>query len=180
MESRIPTREMCNQDDPRTAFKWAFVAWPLTETQPFTPPPDIAEEWSQRLWELGFRHHPDLQSKRIAAPHRGQQHPLNNSSVVVDVDAPDPEPVIIPDMTDLTAHEQAVVAEQLYQTGVLKRQAPPRDTATVVNDFNPGDHSPSTVNGYLMAADEATRRRVLAAEMTGKRRDQILRKWKGQ
>lgn len=181
-ESRIPTAESCDQTDPRTVFKWAFVAWPFTKDQPFTPPSDLAEEWSQRLWELGFRHDPDAQTKKIRPPHRGQQHPLNNTSHVVDVDEPEPDPVVIPDMSGYTAHEQVVVAEQLYQNGILRRQAPEVDKAEVIGgpQFNPSEHSPSTVNGYLMGQPAHERRRVLAAEMCGKKRDQILRKWKGQ
>lgn len=145
-----------------------------------TPTSDIAEEWSQRLWDLGFRHDPDAQTKKIRPPHRGQQHPLNNTSHVVDIDEPDPAPVVIPDMSRHTPHEQVVVAEQLYQNGILQRQAPEVDKASIAPTFNPSEHSPSTVNGYLMGQPDHERRRVLALEMTGKHRDQILRKWKGQ
>lgn len=178
--SRIPSRDNCDQADPRTAFKWAFVAWPFTKDQPFTPPSDLAEEWSQRLWDLGFRHDPDAQTKKIMPPHRGQQHPLNNTSYVVDKDEPDPAPMSIPNMEAHTVHEQAHVGEQLYRNGIWKRPEPEIDKASVAPTFNPGEHSPSTVHGYLMGQPEGERARVLALEMTGKCRDNILRKWKGQ
>lgn len=197
---RLPLQSICNQDDPKQAHQWVFVELPFAENQPYTPDVRLLPQWSQRLDDAGYRHvdqiraladengmiHVDqlpAQRMRFRPPHRGQQHTLNMSGVWVGVDDPDPEPVTIPDMELHTPHEQAVVAEQLYHTGVLKRPVPEPDKATVGRaPFNPSEHTPSSVNTYLeYCADDAERRRVLAAEMTGKKRQQILRnpKWKG-
>lgn len=182
-QSRIPTRDSCNQDDPRTAFKWAFVDWPFTAKQGFTPPSDLAEDWSQRLWDLGFRHDPDAQVKKLIPPHRGQQHPLNNTSRWVGMDEPEPDPVVIPDVSSAvrTRHEQEVIKEQLEYDGVIPRQVPQVDKASLAPTFQPADHAPGEVRGYLIGADDRERRRVLALEMTGKKRQQILNdpRWKG-
>jgi len=85
---------------------------------------------------------------------------------------------VIPDVSAYTPAEQSIIAAQLYETGLLTPPEPVIDKADVVLDFNPAEHSPSTVNGYLMAVSDAERRRVIALEMTGKARDQILRKWR--
>lgn len=197
---RLPLQSTCDQSDPRTAHQWLFVDLPFAENQPYTPDVRLLPDWSQRVNDAGYRHvdqiralaneegfiHVDQlpeQRKRYRPPHRGQQHYLN-TGVWVDMNAEDPEPVMIPDMERHTPHEQAVVAEQLYHTGVIKRQEPQPDKATVGKArpvFNPSDYSPSMVNGYLMGVDDTERRRVLAAEMTGKKRQQILRNplWKG-
>ncbi|CRY79892.1 hypothetical protein SAMN05421776_11752 [Nocardia farcinica] len=90
----------------------------------------------------------------------------------------------IPDPLAYTPHEQAVMAERLYHAGMLGDRVPkwdPDATASESNGepFNPSDHSVSTVNGYLMACSPAEARRVIAAEMVGKKRDGILRKNRG-
>ncbi|MDG3012139.1 DUF2744 domain-containing protein [Rhodococcus sp. D2-41] len=198
MGERLPTLETCDQDDPRQCFQWALVALPFGGAgQGFTMHPDTRELWSQRLVDLAFVHAPTIAQLadengmihvsqlpepklKFRAPYRGQQHTLNGSAAWVPVDDDDPSPVSIPNMDDYTPHEQEVVAEQLRYTGVVKDKPPVADVAAVAGArelFQPGDHSPSTVNGYLMAAGEQERRRVLAVEMTGKHRDQILRRW---
>lgn len=174
----IPTRESCDPDDPRDAFTWAFVSLPFAPNQTFSPPPQISPEWSQHFWDLGFRHHPDLQVKKFVPPHRGPQHPLNATARWADLNEPDLDPVVIPDVSAYTPAEQSVIAAQLYETGLLTAPEPAIDKAEVASTFNPADHSPSTVNGYLMAVSDAERRRVISLEMTDKARDQILRKWR--
>ncbi|WP_418345278.1 phage gene 29 protein family protein [Rhodococcus pyridinivorans] len=198
---RLPLQSTCDQSDPKTAHQWVFVELPFAENQPHTPDTRLLPLWSQRLDDAGYRHvdqiralanedgfiHVDQlpeQRKRFRPPHRGQQHVLNASGVWVDMNAKDPEPVAIPDPAEFTPHEQAVMRERMYHTGVLKRPEPAVDKASVGkarNLFNPSDYSPSMVNGYLMGVDDTERRRVLAAEMTGKKRQQILRNplWKG-
>ncbi|WP_280485349.1 phage gene 29 protein family protein [Nocardia cyriacigeorgica] len=176
---RLPTQDNCNPDDPKEAFQWAFVALPFEGSTPFIVQPEAREEWSEMFHKLGFRHHPELQTHKIRPPWRGQQHALNATMEVVPVDEPDPTPVVVPDMSQYTLHEQAFVREQLRH---LDRQgSDDTDKASVVQGelFNPSDHSVSFVLGYLMNASDAERRRVIAAEMTGKKRDGILRRYKG-
>ncbi|WP_418346233.1 phage gene 29 protein family protein [Rhodococcus pyridinivorans] len=197
---RLPLQLTCDQSDPTTAHQWLFVDLPFSENQPYTPDVRLLPAWSQRVSDAGYLHvdqiralanedgyiHVDQlpkQRKRYRPPRRGQQHYLNTGDWV-DMDAEDHEPVTIPDPALYTPHEQAVMAERMYHTGVLKRSEPEPDKASVGKArpvFRPGDHSPSTVNGYLMGVDDTERRRVLAEEMRGKKRQQILRnpQWKG-
>ncbi|WP_280430042.1 phage gene 29 protein family protein [Nocardia brasiliensis] len=176
----FPTLASCDQGKPEEAFQWAFVALPFEGSTPFLIQPEARPEWSQLFWDLGFRHHPELQTRKVRPPIRGGAHTLNPSVSVVDVNDPDPEEFTAPNMADYTAHEQAIVAEQLRHLQNQGDRPGPDDTAAVVGElFNPADHSVSYVLGYLHHATEYERRRVIASEMTGKRRDGIMRRYKG-
>lgn len=203
MGQYVPTRDNCDQSDPRKKFQWVFVAWPFVAGQTFTPSDDLLEDWSQRLDDAalvdadqlrtlanedGFIHVDQLPKPKIKLlkPNRGPDHTLNGATGWVDVDEPDPDPVIIPDVGEYTRHEQEIIAEQLRYHGVIPTEEPKVETAqeNLGPLFDPSEHTPSTVNGYLMAchsqARESEIRRVIAAEMAGKKRDQILRKWPGR
>lgn len=184
------TQESCQPKDgedpnPRKIFKWVFGCLPFKGSTPLLVQDEATEQWSEILWNLGFRQHPELQTHKYRMPWRGQQHPLNGAVSLVDINHPDPEPPTIPNVAEYTPHEQAVIAEQLYQAKMIGDRVPKHRKGEFAEEssneppFNPADHSPSTVNGYLMAAQPAERRRVVAAEMIGKQRDQILRKWPG-
>ncbi|MGY1896207.1 phage gene 29 protein family protein [Nocardia gipuzkoensis] len=177
---KFPTLASCDQSDPKEAFQWAFVALPFEGSTPFMIQPEARAEWSQLFHDLGFRHHPELQTKKVRPPIRGGKHTLNPGVAVVKVTEPDPEEFKVPDMSDYSTHEQAIMAEQLRH---LQNQGdrPDRDAeaSVVAEQFNPSDHSVSYVLGYMHHASDFERRRVVAAEMTGKRRDGILRRYKG-
>ncbi|MGW0245048.1 phage gene 29 protein family protein [Nocardia goodfellowii] len=189
MSAKFPTYENCQppegeEPDPKKIYQWALSVLPFSGSTPMIVQEQARAEWSELLYDLGFVHDPDRQTKRVQLPVRGQQHYLNGAAQIVPVDAPEPDPTIIPDPLEYTPHEQAVMAERLYHAGMLGDRLPAYVENRYAEEesgpaFEPADHSPSTVNGYLMAAQPAERRRVIAAEMTGKQRDQILRKWKG-
>ncbi|WP_080735987.1 phage gene 29 protein family protein [Rhodococcoides fascians] len=177
--ARLPTFENSRelQDDPQQKYQWAFVAIKLAGDTEFTPNPEAREWMSQHLEDLGFRHDPELMLKKLRTPHRGQQHYLNNTSEWVGIDEPDVAPVALPNMEEYTRHEQEFVAEQLRYHGVVK-DAPvvevDKASVTVAPVFNPADATVSYVKGYLVHASDQERRRVLAAEMMGKKRQGIL------
>lgn len=200
MTARIPTPETCDQSDPASALQWVFNAWPMLGDHGVTPSPELRSKGSKRLVELGLVHGPTLakladengmihvsqlpvQTIKLRAPHRGQQHWLNGATEWVDMDEPDLPPVVVPDMAQHTVHEQAVAAEQMYHSGVLKREELHIEGARVIDgdSFDPKEHASNIVIGYLMAADDFERHRVLALEMQGKKRKSILDKpaWKG-
>lgn len=175
---RFPTYEECQptegaEPDPRVIFQWFLNKLPLTGDEWFTIDPNIREEWSQLFWDLGLRHDPLLQTKKIVAPYRGQQHALNGSATVVGVDEPDSPPVVIQDPASLTAHEQAVQLERYRQLGRLPEiKSGPAGASVEYGEtlFNPLDHTVSAVNGYLMAPIPIEeKRRVIAAEMASKK-----------
>lgn len=200
MEPRIPTWDNCDRTDPKTRLKPACVGLPWAGSQKLTPPSDLAEEWSEHWVKIGLCYIGDIAALadangmihvdqlpvpelKLVPPHRGQQHPMNGTMQWIGVDEPEPDPVVIPDVSSKvhTREEQEIVAEQLYYDGVIKLPEPERDVATVEKTFNPADYTPSEVRGYLIGADDRERSRVLALEMTGKHRPQILNdpRWKG-
>ncbi|MEU2002073.1 DUF2744 domain-containing protein [Rhodococcus sp. NPDC019627] len=179
---RFPTYEDCQpaegeEPDPRQVFQWFLNKLPLTGDEWFTVEPNIRPDWSKLFWDLGLRHHPELQTKKILAPHRGQQHSLNGSATVVGIDEPDSPPMVIQDPALLTAHEQAVQLERYRQLGRLPEMetGPAGASVEYGEEFNPADHTVNGVNCYLLAPIPMTeKRRVMAAEMTGKARQGIL------
>jgi hypothetical protein len=198
MGARIPTIDTCDQSDPKQKYQWAFADWPYLGTQGYTPAEEIRETYSERLDALAFVHAPALAALadengnihvsqlpemklKLRMPYRGQQHATNGLLKWVDLDDEDPEPVMIQDPAELTVHEQMVQVERLRFTGAIKDPEPEVVAAQVVNRplFDPSEHTPSYVNGYLAGQSELEIRRVIAAEMCGKARDQILRKHKG-
>jgi len=173
---RFPTYDDCQPaegeaPDPQNVFQWALTTLPLAGDASFTVEPNIRPEWSQLFWDLGFRHHPDLQTKKIVAPFRGQQHTLNGAATIVGVDEPDSPPVLIQDPASLTAHEQAVQLERYRQLGMLPpANVGPEGASVFEGDlFDPLEHTVSAVNGYLLAPiPMSEKRRVMAAEMASK------------
>lgn len=178
--SRLPTYEECiKSDDPTIKHQWALVGLPFHGQTPFTIEEALRPQWSQQLEDLGYVHDPSRMKKKFRPPHRGQQHTLNGAGYWVDIDDPDPEPAMIPDVSSnvRTRHEQEHIAQQLRDEGVIHEQKSAPDVAGVISadPFNPRDHTASAVNGYLMAPISiGEKRRVLAAEMTGKKRQGIL------
>lgn len=195
--ARLPLQQDCvDSDDPKVKHQWVLVALPFHGMTPFTMEPELREQWSERIDEAGYVHGPTLakladengnihvsqlpeQKVKFIPPHRGQQQALNNSGVWVDMDEEDPEPVALPDMAEYTRHEQEFVAEQLRYHGVVRDPEPAVEGAVVVPSgplFNPSDHTASGVNGYLLAPiSDAEKRRVIAAEQMGRKRQGILR-----
>ena len=202
MGQYVPTLENCDQSDPKTRHQWLFVAWPFVGDQTFTPQDDLLEKWSQRVDDCAMVYAPSLEALadengnihvsklpqpkiKLLKPNRGPDHTLNGATGWVGVDEPDPDPVIIPDVGAYTRNEQEIIAEQLRYHGVIPTEKTKVETAKVNAGplFDPSEHTPSTVNGYLMGVQAQNNtgelRRVIAAEMAGKHRDQILRKWPG-
>lgn len=202
MGQHVPTFDNCDRNDPTQKFQPLFVALPFIGDQTFTPQDEILEKWSKRADDVGMVYGPHLaeladengmihvsqlpQPKvKLLTPRRGPDHTLNGAAGWVDVNEPDPDPVIIPDVGVYTRHEQEIIAEQLRYHGVLPTEKPQVQTAkeNLGPLFDPSEHTPSTVNGYLLGVqaqgNTAEMRRVVAAEMAGKKRDQILRRWPG-
>lgn len=59
------TQNSADMEDPRQHFAWAFPSFPAPNPQMGDVPvhPMVRPELSQRWWDMGFRHHPELQKK---------------------------------------------------------------------------------------------------------------------
>lgn len=201
---RIPTQQWClAQEDPKKRHQWVFVgSMAYGPTTRYTPDDDSLEILSERLEETGYMHVSELealavdgmvsldalrvQSKKLRLPAMGQHHTLNNTSDWVDMDEPDAVAMVAQDMDAFTTEQNANHFDQLLGKGFR----PPESVdgpgvasveTEVPKTFDPSKWTPSEVKGYLLGQDDTERRRVLALEMTGKRRDKILNypDWKG-
>ncbi|MFG1790359.1 DUF2744 domain-containing protein [Nocardia sp. NPDC049149] len=114
---RLPTQQLCDMEKPDEHLLWALAQIAMSPTQPMLLQESIARVISKHLYECGFRHHPEFQEKKLQVPHRGQQHMLNGSAVWVPIDDDEPEPVVLPDVAAMTAHEQEHIINQLKELG---------------------------------------------------------------
>jgi hypothetical protein len=201
---RIPTQQWClQQDDPKKRHQWVLVASMVYGQARYTPDDDSLEEMSERIHDSGYMHISELgqladadgnihisrlrpQTKKLRLPSMGQHHTLNNTSSWVDMSEPDAVAMVAQDMDVFTTEQNQAHFDQLLEKGFKPPEPEPGPSeASVVTDlpksFEPGDHSPSVVVGYLLGQDDTERRRVIAAEMRGKRREKILNHpdWKG-
>lgn len=185
----LPTPDNIDPDNPRQALQPVLMNLPMMG-QAITPPIDGPEggtmgDWSETLWKRGVRFHPELATLKFRGPSRGPQHVMNYTADWVELDAPEPEPTELVDLSAFTAHENAFHAEQLYHMGISHdpNSEPKLAGPTVRNGppFDPKEHNVNFVLGYLFNADEHEIRRVLALEMTSKKpRTSILRKYPGR
>lgn len=178
--------ESCNQDDPKEAFQWALISLPFAGSTPLIVQPEVRPEWSQLFWDLGFRHHPDLQVKKIIPPVRGQLTSLNGSAMVVGMDEEPPEGEFIQDPASMTPYAAEMQLELHRRNGTLKDWTPEGpEGASVVQGgdlFDPAKHTAAEVNVYLSAPiPHAEKMRVMAAEMARPKgpRQHIMRKHGG-
>lgn len=123
------TQDMCDPDNPEEMALWAFFFLPQVGGAPMISHPDYYRKWSQHFYDLGFRHHPELQTKKLNPPMRGPYHAYNNAAVWVGVDEPEPEPIVLPDVSKLTDQEKYVMVEQLRAAGVIPESNPNTDVA---------------------------------------------------
>jgi hypothetical protein len=204
---QIRTQAWCMaQEDPQLRHQWIFmdgVVYAGTHTT--TLDPDSLELNSQRVEDTGYMHRSEIealadengyvhvgqlrpQTKKYILPPMGQHHTLNGSGRWGDMDEPDSAPMVAQDMDVYTTEQNRAHFDQLYYDKKFRPYEEPAGPAeaSVVTDlpktFNPNDHAPSVVIGYLMGQDDTERRRVVAAEMRGSRKsDKILNHpdWKG-
>lgn len=124
MFERISLQADCDPTKPEEHLLWALNQIQMgNEMIPI--PPNIAKTMSKHLYELGFRHHPRLQTKKLQLPHRGQQHYMNGLARWVPMDAPEPDPVVLPDVRKMTTHEQELIETELRAIGKIV-DPPPR------------------------------------------------------
>lgn len=115
----LPLQHQCDQSNPAEAFLWALTALPGPAHGPMLVPIQVLEKWSQRLWDLGFRHHPECQTLEYQPPPGGNGHWLSSVGRWVPVGTPAPPEVTTPNVADLTAAQRQVLIAQLQESGEL-------------------------------------------------------------
>ncbi|WP_019932353.1 DUF2744 domain-containing protein [Nocardia sp. BMG111209] len=123
----IPLRENCDPNKPEEAFLWALVGLPGQQRAPLTVHPDVLRKWSKHLWELGFRHYPDLQANEYHPPARGVGQWFEGAGRWLPTGTPRVARSTAPNLTELTAHESALIIEQLRANGDLDHLVDPAE-----------------------------------------------------
>lgn len=119
-----PGQSDCNMADPEEHFLWALAQIPVgTEMMPIQL--NTARNMSKHLHELGFRHHPKLQTKKKQMPIRGQQTHLNSLARWVPMNAEDLDPLPLPNVGAMTSEEREWVHQELKAVGHI--EDPPKD-----------------------------------------------------
>lgn len=126
INGRLPQQADCDPTKPDEHFLWALSQIPYGDKVMQPIQPNIARTISQHLHELGFRHHPQLQTRKLQVPHRGQQHYLNGLSRWVPMDTEEPEPVTLPDPAGMTTHERQLMVDELKNVGAIQDPPPNR------------------------------------------------------
>lgn len=98
--------------------------------------PGFLRQWSEHLWKCGFAHRDYLagladedgnihvsklppQVLKFQPAIRGPRHGYNNAARWVSIDTPDPEPINLPDIRQLTIQENEIMLEQYRQAGMI-------------------------------------------------------------
>lgn len=87
----FPTVDNCDPTSPDEFAVWALVGLPNQNGAPLPLPVKILRLVSRRLWDLGFRYHPELRTLKYRKPRSGQANWLSSPGTWVPIDDPDPE-----------------------------------------------------------------------------------------
>jgi len=178
-ERVFPTQEETDFSDPEQHFLWALRNLPMIAGTGMVTLSGYLRGWSKHLWEVGCVHRDYLvsladengyihvsqlpeQQIKFQEPFRGPHHQYNNAARWVRADEPDPEPVVIPNIQDLTLQERYVLAMQLKVDGVEIKEPPKPPTAEVVDEgvsmFEDDDTGSLDLDAIreLLADDEPT------------------------
>lgn len=89
----IPTFDNVDLDDPEQHALPALVGLPHMKGAPLAMPRVMLGWISKRLWECGYRYHPELRTIKYRAPHASQGLAmLSSAGEWVPIDDPDPQP----------------------------------------------------------------------------------------
>lgn len=144
----IPAQADCDPTNPEEHFLWALRNLPNVRGVGQVTHPSILRDWSRHLVDCGFAHrdwlagladdngmiHVDQlpkQVKKFQVAARGPRHDFNPAAGWVPIDEPDPAPVRLPNIHELTAQENAAMLAQYRAAGLIPALPPARDTAEV-------------------------------------------------
>lgn len=145
----IPSQEDHNPEDPKQHAVWALRNLPMVAGVGAITHPGYLTGWSEHLWNCGFRHTDWLRALadeqgnihvsqlpeqviKFQPAFRGQRHDMNHAARWVKADAPDPEPVRIPDIRKLTQQENEAMLQQYRAAGMIPDGRTGPSTAEVI------------------------------------------------
>lgn len=132
----FPTVDNCDPNNPYEFAIWALVGLPNQNGAPLPLPVKILRFISRRLWDAGFRYHPELRTIKYRKPRVGEPNWLTNPGTWVPIDDPDPAE---PDTADvaaemakkLTPEQKAALRKKLGLDDDPPAPTPPKDDGKV-------------------------------------------------
>jgi hypothetical protein len=145
----IPTQQEADLNNPEEHFLWALRNMPAFAGAGMVTHPGFLRQWSAHLWGCGFVHHDYLerladedgnihvsklprQTLKFQPAIRGPRHGYNNAARWVDTTTPDPEPINLPDIRQLTIQENEMMLQQYRQAGMIPAPPPESSKAAIV------------------------------------------------
>ncbi|MBM4711097.1 phage gene 29 protein family protein [Prescottella equi] len=135
----IPIQSKCDMNDPEQHCLWALVGIKSTGV-PLLVDERALRELSAQLVAAGFRHHPELQERKVATPPGAEGVHWLALGAVEWVDIDEPEPELAPagaghgaDLDAMSAEQLIALGADLKARGVIRDSPPPEatDVATV-------------------------------------------------
>ena len=132
----IPTQDTADMNNPQEHLTWALRSMPAFAGAGLVTHPGFLRAWSEHLFSCGFRHVDWLkqladedgnihvsklpkQMIRFQEPVRGPRHGYNNAARWVGVNEPDPQPINLPDIRQLTIQENEAMLQQYRDAGMI-------------------------------------------------------------
>lgn len=114
MSTGIPLQSECDVLSPEEHALWALVGLPGPgKNAPMVLPPSVLRQWSQHLWECGFRHTPELQEKKYVPPSSASNWLAGSAGRWVSIFTVLPAEDTAPDISSLSMDEKRVLLEKL-------------------------------------------------------------------
>ena len=152
----IPSQAEADLSNPEEHFVWALRNLPMMAGSGMLAFSGFIRGWSKHLWECGFAHRDYLvgladedgnihvsklpkQQIRFQEAFRGPHHTYNNAARWVKEGEPDPQPVVIPNIHQLTTQEKHALLYQFKQAGMIPDNPPKPPTASVYTKREPED-----------------------------------------
>ena len=132
----IPSKQETDFTNPQEHFLWALRNMPSFAGAGVVTHPGFLRQWSEHLWNCGFAHRDYLESLadedgnihvsklpkqmlKFQPAVRGPRHTYNNAARWVATETPDPEPINLPDIRQLTIQENEIMLEQYRSAGMI-------------------------------------------------------------
>lgn len=145
----IPTKEQADLSNPEEHFLWALRNMPTLAGSGMVTHPGFLRQWSAHLWACGFAHRDYLegladedgnihvsklpkQTIKFQPAVRGPRHGYNNAARWVPDDTPDPQPINLPDIRQLTVQENEIMLQQYRAAGMIPVATQQHSRAEVV------------------------------------------------
>lgn len=145
----IPLQEQADMTNPEEHFLWALRNMPAFAGAGMVTHPGFLRSWSEHLWNCGFAHRDYLerladedgnihvsklpkQRLKFQPAVRGPRHGYNNAVRWVATETPDPEPINLPDIRQLTIQENEAMLEQYRSAGMIPAPPPGPSQAEVL------------------------------------------------